>query len=29
MYDKIKLILYDLPTGYDWQTVLQRTVVKD
>ena len=29
MYDKIKLMLYDLPTGYDWQTVLQRTVVKD
>ena len=29
MYDKIKLMLYDLPIGYDWQTVLQRTVVKD
>lgn len=29
MYDKIKLMLYDLPTGYNWQTVLQRTVVKD
>lgn len=26
MYDKIKLMLYDLPTGYNWQTVLQRTV---
>ena len=29
MYDKIKLMLYDLPIGYNWQTVLQRTVVKD
>ena len=29
MYDKIKLMLYALPIGYDWQTVLQRTVVKD
>ena len=26
MYDKIKLMLYDLPIGYNWQTVLQRTV---
>lgn len=28
MYDKIKLILYDLPTGYDWQSVLKRIVVQ-
>ena len=29
MYDKIKLMLYDLPIGYDWQSVLKCTVVKD
>ena len=28
MYDKIKLMLYDLPTGYDWQSVLKRIVVQ-
>lgn len=24
MYDKVKLVLYDLPTGYDWRSVLDR-----
>lgn len=28
MYDKIKLILYGLPTGYNWQSVLKRIVVQ-
>lgn len=28
MYDKVKLILYALPTGYDWQSVLNRIFVQ-
>ena len=26
MYDKVKLVLYALPTGYNWQSVLSRIV---
>lgn len=28
MYDKVKLMLYALPTGYDWQSVLKRIVAQ-
>lgn len=28
MYDKVKLMLYDLPAGYDWQSVLKRIAVQ-
>ena len=28
MYDKVKLVLYDLPTGYEWQSVLNRIKVQ-